>query len=96
MEETPGGKGLRDAVNPPFATIRPVPGEEAIRPQEDAPPRPPLAVSGISGNSFAGDAKGLRVGRAWHDRGTDGGRVAPVEPVPTGAYWNRPIFKDPF
>ena len=61
---------------PPFATIRPVPGEKAIRPQEDASPRPPLAESGIGGNSFAVDARGLRVGRAWHGRGIEGGRVA--------------------
>ena len=71
--ETPGGKGEMLST-PPFATICPVPGEEAISPQEDAFPRLPLAESGIGGNSYAGDARGLRMGRAWHGRGTEGGR----------------------
>ena len=43
---------------PPFAGIRLLSGVGAICPREDAPPRPPLAETDISGHSFAGNTEG--------------------------------------
>ena len=51
-------------------------GSERPRPRVGASTRPPLSESGIGGISFAGDTEGRRVGRAWHGRGAEGGRVA--------------------
>ena len=56
-------------------TILRHPGERAIRPREDASPRPTLAKSVIGARPFAGVTEGCRVGRAWHHSVAVGGRV---------------------
>ena len=95
----PGEKRLRKCWEiPPCPRIRPLPGERATRPRVGASPRPPLSESGIDGISFAGDTEGRCLGRTCHGRGAEWGRVAHrrAGAVPSGAYWNRHIFKDPF
>ena len=62
--------------NPSFPADPPFPGSERPRPRVGASPRPLLSESSIGGSSSAGDTEGRRVGRAWHGRGAEGGRVA--------------------
>ena len=53
-----GRKASENAVNPSVRADLPFPGEGAICPREGAPLRPPLAESGICGNTFTGDTEG--------------------------------------
>ena len=99
MAANPAGKRLHKCSEiPPLPRIPPFPGSERSVPRR-APLhalRSPLAELGIGGNYFAGDT----------ETGVWGGRdtvLVPravmwrtVDPMPTGAYWDRHFFKDPF
>ena len=56
-------------------TIPRHPEERAIRPREDASPRPSRAESVIGARSFAEVTEGCCVGRAWRHSEAAGGRV---------------------
>jgi len=58
-----------------FLTILRHPGARAIRPREDASPRPPLAESVIGARSFAEVTEGCCVGRAWRHSKAVGRRM---------------------
>ena len=61
--------------NPSFPADPP-PSRGASDPSPGGRLSTPPALGGIGGISFAGDTEGRCVGRAWHGRGAEGGRVA--------------------
>ena len=94
---TPGGKGLRRCCEPlRLRGSAPFPGRE-----RSIPGRAPLhAPRSASRASAAILSRGTPRADVWGGLGTvvvpRGVGWRTVEPMPSGAYWNRPIFKDLF